>query len=78
MNTFPAAAPPIENRSKFCYILSMGGAAAGADMGTLRLGLLLLDRYQMLSILMVAIICKTRLRLRYLENTLSSVISYQS
>ena len=37
----PAAAPPIESMVLFCYILSMGGAAAaaGANRGTMRLGL---------------------------------------
>ena len=35
----PAAAAPIESSIKFCYILSMGAAAAaGADRGTIRLG----------------------------------------
>ena len=34
----PAAAPPIENRIKFCDILLMGGAAAGANRGTMGLG----------------------------------------
>ena len=36
-----AAAPPIESMVLFCYILSMGGAAAaaaGANRGTMRLG----------------------------------------
>ena len=35
-----AAAPPIESMMLFCYILSMGGAAAaaGASRGTMRLG----------------------------------------
>ena len=32
------AAPPIENRSKFCDILSMGWAAAEADKGILGVG----------------------------------------
>ena len=35
----PAAAPPIENRIKKRDILLMGGAAAGANRGTMGLGL---------------------------------------
>ena len=34
----PAAAPPIESRIKFCDILLLGGAAAGANKGTMGLG----------------------------------------
>ena len=36
----PAAAPPIENRIKKRDILLMGGAAAGADKGSMGLGCL--------------------------------------
>ena len=40
-----AAAPPIESMVLFCYILSMGGAAAaGANRGTIWLDMLLLDQ----------------------------------